>query len=59
MTDPIQSLADELFRRDKGTVLPIDISTCYEYGMRGLCGKLCPDYGTKDECADGERRDAE
>lgn len=51
--DSIQRLADELFERDKGTVLPIDLSVCYEYGMRGLCGKGCPDFGNKDECFDG------
>jgi len=48
--DTIQKLTDAIFEKDKGTVLPIDLSTCYEYGMRGLCGKDCPDYESKEEC---------
>ena len=50
--DVIQKLTDAIFEKDKGTILPIDLSTCYEYGMRGLCGEDCPDFGSKIECLD-------
>ena len=48
--DAVQKLTDAILEKDKGTVLPIDLSICYEYGMKGLCGKDCPDYGSKEEC---------
>lgn len=34
--------------------LPVSMTTCEEYGMKGLCGKECPDFGSKYECGDDE-----
>jgi hypothetical protein len=48
--DAIQKLATALFKRDKGKVLPLSMSVCEEYGMQGLCGNDCPNYGCKTEC---------
>lgn len=50
MKDSIQTLATAIFNKDKGKVLPLSMSICEEYGMQGLCGEECPDYGSKEEC---------
>ena len=50
---PIERLAKAIFEKDKGTVLPVSMTICEEYGMQGLCGTNCPSYGCKGECENG------
>jgi hypothetical protein len=30
---------------------------CHEYGINGLCGPCCPEYGTKGACYDEDEDD--
>jgi hypothetical protein len=55
--EAIQKLTDAIFERDRGRVLPIDLSVCEEYGMRGLCGNGCPKYKSKEECTDESEKE--
>jgi hypothetical protein len=47
-------ITNALYEHDKGRYLPVSMSTCEEYGLKGLCGKGCPNYGGKEECNDAD-----
>lgn len=55
--DPMQNFVNALCEHDKGHYLPVFLTTCEEYGFKGLCGKDCPAYGSKEECKHGEKFD--